>query len=158
MELKELLEVSHQSYKDSGFWTDYDDIKNIMKNNPNIFTKEQVEQVKFAFISQKLSLIQKEISDSLNSLRTGKNYQGGKENIDKIIDLSKNPVRDNSDPDIFFKGAYMTHVKDTFEDELATAFIKMCDLCEKIDLDIEKFILMKLAFNRTRMGKHNKLF
>lgn len=156
MELKELLEVSHQSYKDSGFWTDYDDIKNIMKNNPNIFTKEQVEQVKYAFISQKLSLIQKEISDSLNSLRIGRNYQGGKENIDKIIDLSKNPDPENKD--LFFKGAYMTHVKDTFEDELATAFIKICDLCQKIDLDLEKFILMKLAFNRTRMEKHNKLF
>ena len=48
--------------------------------------------------------------------------------------------------------------KDTFEDELATAFIKLCDLCKKIDLDLEKFIELKLAFNKTRNEKHNKLF
>ena len=158
MDLKELLQQSHQSYKDSGFWNDYDTIKNIMKSNPELFTKHQIEQVKYAFISQKLSIIQKEISDSLSSLRIGKNYQGGKENLDKIIELSKIVSENQNDPQIFFKGPYITHVKDTFEDELATAFIKMCDLCEKIDLDIEKFILMKLAFNKTRTEKHNKLF
>jgi len=158
MELKELLQQSHQSYKDSGFWSDYDTIKNIMKNNPELFTKHQIEQVKYAFISQKLSIIQKEISDSLSSLRIGKNYKGGKENLDKIIELSKIISEEQTDPQIFFKGSYITHVKDTFEDEMATAFIKLCDLCEKIDLDIEKFILMKLAFNKTRTEKHNKLF
>ena len=158
MELKELLQRSHQSYKDSGFWTDYDTIKNIMKSNPELFTKHQIEQVKYAFISQKLSIIQKEISDSLSSLRIGKNYQGGKENLDKIIELSQIVSEEQTDPQIFFKGSYITHVKDTFEDEMATAFIKLCDLCEKIDLDIEKFILMKLAFNKTRTEKHNKLF
>lgn len=158
MELKELKELSHQSYKDSGFWNDYDQIKNIMKSNPNIFSKEQVEQVKYAFISQKLSLIQKEISDSLNSLRIGKNYQGGSENLDKLYDLFENPIKDSADPYLFFRGAYMTHVKDTFEDEMATAFIKLCDLCEKIDLDIEKFIILKLQYNKTRNIKHNKLF
>jgi len=157
MELKELLHLSHQSYEDSGFWKDYDDIKNIMKSNPNIFSKQQIEQVKYAFISQKLSLIQKEISDSLNSLRTGKNFQSGKENLEKIIEMSRNPL-DGTDPLLYFKGAYITHVKDTFEDELATAFIKLCDLCQKIDLDIEKFIELKLAFNKTRNEKHNKLF
>lgn len=157
MELKELLQLSHQSYEDSGFWKDYDDIKNIMKSNPNIFSKQQIEQVKYAFISQKLSLIQKEISDSLNSLRTGKNFQSGKENLEKIIEMSKNPL-EGADPLLYFKGAYITHVKDTFEDELATAFIKLCDLCKKIDLDLEKFIELKLAFNKTRNEKHNKLF
>jgi len=150
MELKELLELSHQSYKDNGFWDDYDQIKDIMKSNSNIFSKEQVEQVKYAFISQKLSLIQKEISDSLNSLRIGKNYKGGKENLDKLYDLFKNPLQESSDPYMYFRGAYMTHVKDTFEDEIATAFIKLCDLCEKIDLDVEKFIKLKLQFNKTR--------
>jgi len=157
MELKELLQLSHQSYEDSGFWKDYDDIKNIMKSNPNIFSKQQIEQVKYAFISQKLSLIQKEISDSLNSLRTGKNFQSGKENLEKIIEMSKNPL-EGADPLLYFKGAYITHIKDTFEDELATAFIKLCDLCKKIDLDLEKFIELKLAFNKTRNEKHNKLF
>ena len=157
MELKELLQLSHQSYEDSGFWKDYDDIKNIMKSNPNIFSKQQIEQVKYAFISQKLSLIQKEISDSLNSLRTGKNFQSGKENLEKIIEMSKNPL-EGADPLLYFKGAYITHVKDTFEDELATAFIKLCDLCKKIDLDLEKFIELKLAFNKTINEKHNKLF
>ena len=157
MELKELFQLSHQSYEDSGFWKDYDDIKNIMKSNPNIFSKQQIEQVKYAFISQKLSLIQKEISDSLNSLRTGKNFQSGKENLEKIIEMSKNPL-EGADPLLYFKGAYITHVKDTFEDELATAFIKLCDLCKKIDLDLEKFIELKLAFNKTRNEKHNKLF
>ena len=71
--------------------------------------------------------------------------------------MSKNPL-EGADPLLYFKGAYITHVKDTFEDELATAFIKLCDLCKKIDLDLEKFIELKLAFNKTRNEKHNKLF
>ena len=53
---------------------------------------------------------------------------------------------------------FVHHVKDTFEDELADTFIRLADLCEKMNIDIDSFIKMKMAFNATRSEKHNKNF
>ena len=47
-------------------------------------------------------------------------------------------------------------VKDTFEDEIADAFIRLFDLCGYLNIDIEKHIALKLAYNRTRGYKHGK--
>jgi len=156
MELKEILKLSHDSY--SGFWVDYDTIYDTMDKNPKLFTKDQIEQVKYAFIVQKLALIQKEISDALTTLRTGKKYKGGEENLDTLLNLV-NDVMPSHDPYVIFRGSYLTHIKGTFEDELASVFIKLSDFCKKMDIDIEKFVRLRIEFNtRIRDDKHNKLF
>lgn len=48
--------------------------------------------------------------------------------------------------------------KDTFEDEIADTFIRLADLCEALDIDIEWQIKNKMEYNKTRPAKHGKAF
>jgi len=48
--------------------------------------------------------------------------------------------------------------KDTFEDELCDTTIRIFDLCESENIDLEWQIEKKLAYNRKRPKRHGKLF
>ena len=48
--------------------------------------------------------------------------------------------------------------KDTFEDELADAVIRICDLAESEGIDLEWQIKKKLEYNKSRPSKHGKEF
>lgn len=54
------------------------------------------------------------------------------------------------------KTDFETHVKDTFEDELADTVIRIFDLCGHLGIPIGKHINYKLAYNATRGRKHGK--
>lgn len=45
-------------------------------------------------------------------------------------------------------------MKDTFEDEIADALIRILDMCGHMDIDIAKHVYQKLLYNRTRGYKH----
>lgn len=49
-------------------------------------------------------------------------------------------------------------MKDTFEDELADTIIRICDLAEAHDIDLEWQIEQKLKYNKERPEKHGKQF
>lgn len=49
-------------------------------------------------------------------------------------------------------------VKDTFEDEIADAIIRLFDLCGALDIDIERHIELKLKYNETREFRHGKKY
>lgn len=55
-----------------------------------------------------------------------------------------------------FKHAFEKHVKDTFEDEIADAFLRLMDLCGAYGIDIERHIQMKAYYNKLRPPKHGK--
>ncbi len=55
-----------------------------------------------------------------------------------------------------FVTAFKVNIKDTFEDELADAMIRILDYCGRHDIDIEWHITKKLEYNRTRERKHGK--
>ena len=42
--------------------------------------------------------------------------------------------------------------------ELADVIIRCCDMADYYDIDIEKAVLEKMQFNKTRPHKHNKKF
>jgi NTP pyrophosphatase (non-canonical NTP hydrolase) len=48
--------------------------------------------------------------------------------------------------------------KDSFEDELADAMIRICDLSESEGIDLEWQIKKKMKYNQTRLYKHGKKF
>lgn len=54
----------------------------------------------------------------------------------------------------YFKGTFENSIKDTFEDEIADAIIRLLDLCGYHNIDIDKHIEMKLAYNKLRGYKH----
>ena len=52
--------------------------------------------------------------------------------------------------------AFKSHIKDTFEDEIADVFIRLFDLCGFLNIDIEKYIKLKLKYNEEREYRHGK--
>ena len=52
--------------------------------------------------------------------------------------------------------AFESVVKDTFEDELADAVIRIADLAGYMKIDLEKHIQAKMRYNRTRERLHGK--
>lgn len=53
---------------------------------------------------------------------------------------------------------FESSVKDTLEDELADAFIRLLDLCGYLKIDIEGHIKAKMWYNSTRPHKHKKKY
>lgn len=58
----------------------------------------------------------------------------------------------------WIKNKFETTIKDSFEDEIADAMIRLLDLCGYLNIDIEKHISLKLKYNETRPYKHDKRY
>lgn len=57
-----------------------------------------------------------------------------------------------------FKGKFEQNFKDTFEDELADAIIRILDMCAYLNIDIEEHIRLKMKYNSMREYKHGKRY
>jgi len=55
-------------------------------------------------------------------------------------------------------GAFGIGQKDTFEDEIADAVIRLFDLCGGLEIDLEKQMEWKMAFNEKREVRHGKAY
>lgn len=55
-------------------------------------------------------------------------------------------------------GLFGMEKKDTFEDEIADAVIRLFDLCGGLGIDLEKQMEWKLAFNKKRGLRHGKAY
>lgn len=53
---------------------------------------------------------------------------------------------------------FKAHIKDTFEDEIADAVIRLLDLSAGLGIDLEKHINAKVRYNETRPKLHGKLY
>lgn len=61
----------------------------------------------------------------------------------------------NGDP---FQHAFKSNIKDTFEDEIADAVIRLLDLAGGLGIDIDFHVNQKLQYNATRPNKHGKKY
>ncbi len=57
-----------------------------------------------------------------------------------------------------FKVDFEYFIKDTFEDELADAIIRILDLCAYLGINIEEHIRLKMKYNKMREYKHGKRY
>jgi NTP pyrophosphatase (non-canonical NTP hydrolase) len=144
MKIEDLKKNAHKIAVEKGFWEDYD-IAN------NLESEREQKIYRDLFISQKLLLAVSELTESMEAIRKDRSYNGSKELLDELVEQSE------SNPNLF-QMRFIHHVKDTFEDELADTFIRLAELCEKMDIDIEKYIQMKMVFNSMRPPKHDKNF
>lgn len=53
---------------------------------------------------------------------------------------------------------FQATIKNTFEDEIADAIIRLLDLCGGLGIDIDFHITEKLKYNKTRKRKHGKKY
>jgi NTP pyrophosphatase (non-canonical NTP hydrolase) len=143
MNIEEMTKRAHDIAIEKGFWKDYE-IGNSLK-------EEEQQIIKDLFISQKLLLIMSEVTESMESIRKSRRYEGSKELLQELSDqFEENPN--------LFHMRFIHHIKDTFEDELSDTFIRLADLCGKMNIDIDKFIKLKMDFNSLRQEKHDKNF
>lgn len=88
-----------------------------------------------------LMLVNSELAEALEADRKGR-----KANLSKFYEDGQT------------KASFQENIKDTFEDEIADAMIRLLDLCGAMNIDICKHINAKLAYNATRQRKHGKKY
>lgn len=152
-EIKSLIEQANQAATEKGFWEDYEVMIKKMRGLPKHFSQSDIDRFKMAFYNEKISLISSELGEATEAMRIGKFCHLNEEGFESINEHLK-----DKGSEFKYQGAYITHIKDTFEDEIADSFIRLFDLCHKMDIDIEKFILMKMEYNKLRGTKHGKKF
>lgn len=120
--------------------------------------KEQAQMMKDkgfepASIPTQLMLIVSELSEALEADRKGK--KADMESFEKIIE---DCGEDGSSKDMMFFTVFKQCIKDSFEDEIADAFLRLMSLCGIMGIDIEKHIKMKAKYNSLRPHKFGKAY
>lgn len=62
------------------------------------------------------------------------------------------------DVELYNNQSFEDCIKDTFQDEIADTVIRLLDLCGKFNINIEKHINYKLAYNLSRSKMHGKRY
>jgi len=105
-------------------------------------------------IGQVLMLIVSELSEALEADRKSHKSLSFEE-LDKHCDIYK---KDGYEEEWGFRTAFEGCIKNSFEDEIADAIIRLFDLCGALDIDIEKHIELKRKYNKLRPYKHGKKY
>ncbi|HAW33481.1 MAG TPA: hypothetical protein DCX19_02435 [Alphaproteobacteria bacterium] len=100
-----------------------------------------VEEVASLQTARRLALVHSEVSEALEACRKGKR-----------ADLSA------FETDGKTKEAFEKHIKDSFEDELADAVIRLLELAACENVDIETHVRLKTEYNAARPYKFGKAY
>lgn len=100
-------------------------------------------------VGELLMLVTSELGEALEAHRKGK-FTDHRQFTDSFL---KNGTDDSS-----FKEAFQLHVKDTFQDEIADAIIRLFDLAGGMGIDIGWHIKNKLRYNSMRERLHGKKY
>ncbi len=161
IELAEVLNTIakdvHKTNVDNGFWDLPEKVAKLCtetKGSP--IDRESSEFIESAIFNQSLLLISSEISECCEAVRIGKyaELEEFKEFIEKnkVLEMKKDLK------DVIFSKVFEEKIKDSIEDELADALIRILDLSAGCGIDIGKHVLYKLNYNQTRSKKHGKKF
>ena len=124
------------------------------QHHDNIVKKGFVERQHIGVL---LMLTVSELSEALEADR--KNKHADFDRFGKVYDCGMEDLKDINSQNkevAAFAAAFRSSIKDTFEDEIADAFLRLMDLCGMLDIDIEKHIIMKSEYNKLRPAKHGK--
>lgn len=128
MRIKEIMQEIHEVNVKNGFWEDKE-----TKNTGEV-----------------LMLITSELAEALEANRKGK-----KANLSEYYTRAENFL---IDPTNSFKLSFEKCIKDSEEDELADAVIRIFDFCQAKGIDLETHIRLKLEYNKLRPYKHGKKY
>jgi len=128
MKINEISKEIHQNNIDKGFWED--------KETKNV--------------GELLMLVVSELSEALEAHRKGRHANINGFEMEKGYHVHGDKLN--------FEQSFQVHIKDTFEDEIADAVIRLFDVASGLDFDLEFFIRHKLDYNKTRPYKHNKKY
>lgn len=97
-------------------------------------------------VPEKLMLIVSELSEALEAHRK-----------DRFASVDGFYNRHDIEGGSFDK-AFLENIKDTFEDEMADAAIRLFDLCEELRIDLGLHVELKHKYNSTRPYMHGKKY
>lgn len=120
-------------------------------------------------IATNLMLTVSELSEALEADRKLRhaNYEAFERKIpqtkrsiadDSLLYIVNGHVISKQSAQEIYKHEFDQLIKDTFEDEIADAFLRLMDLCGEHGIDIERAIIAKAAYNRMRPPKHGKAY
>lgn len=142
MTITELQQLAHNRAKEKGFWP----VEMVrVGQTPEGFTSFTRESQ--LHISEKLALIHSELGEATEALR--KELHTAPHNLSTVAAAEKEDV---------FERLFKVLVKDTFEDELADALIRLLDLAGACGIDLQTHVEQKLRYNATREHLHGKKF
>ena len=100
-------------------------------------------------VGEMLMLVTSELAEGLEADRKGSHTIISPESLKFLIDTP-----DNS----YFQLEFKNNIKDTFEDEIADAIIRLLDMSGGLGIDVESHITAKLRYNSLRPHKHGKAY
>ncbi len=119
--------------------------KQIHKNNKEKgFHKRHIE------VGTLIALMHSELSEALEAHR--KNRSADLTQFD--FERQGTPFHEKS----ITAMAFEDNIKDTIEDEMADTIIRILDFCGLHDIDIQRHLTLKLAYNESRAEKHGKQY
>lgn len=143
-EIKEMIQEFHGNAVIKGFYQQPTRIISKMVADGHL--DADVKAVKDAFVAQRLMLIVSELSEALEASRKDR-----KADIDGF-------EHDQSVSSSYFKEDFERNIKDSFEDEMADATIRICDLAGWLGIDLQRHIALKHTYNLGREFMHGKKF
>lgn len=135
MGIKETMVAVYEANKAKGFWDE--------KRN----------------IGEMLMLVTSELAEALEANRKSRdvNIDGFRADM-KNISISDDFVFDTTFEKDEFKLSFEQNIKDTFEDEIADAVIRLFDISAGLGIDLEFHIKAKMKYNSLRPYKHGKKY
>ena len=100
-------------------------------------------------VGESLMLVTSELGEAIDAHQKGKMFDSDNTDLKILI----NNISAES-----FNKRFKENVKDTFEDELADAVIRLFDLAGGMGIDLEKHIIAKMRFNQSRPRLHGKRY
>jgi NTP pyrophosphatase (non-canonical NTP hydrolase) len=143
MTIKNLCKTAHKIAVEKGFWG-CDNTGDRICNDGYACDACPSNLEEKRNISELLMLIVSELGEACEALRN--NNKANKELYQKEL-KANNLVT-----------TYTTQLKGSFEEEIADTFIRLADMCEALNIDIEYWINEKMKYNKTRPKKHGKSF
>ncbi len=131
MNMKDLMIDIHQTNVEKGFWEN--------KADRNV--------------GEVLMLCVSELAEALEAHRKNKkaDIAAYKKEVAALPTEEKNNIS-------AINQVFKTHIKDSFEDEIADTVIRLFDMSEAFGIDLEWHVKQKLAYNKSREHKHGKAY
>lgn len=145
MEINEVRDAVHKTSTEKGFWEDYDAV--IRALEPHNKLKASAQR---AFISQKIMLTVSELSEAMEAQRT--NHRADR------LKFEYQMVEVENGDEFAAKTVFESTIKNSIEDELADALIRICDLAGKLGVDLDWHVQRKMEYNGARPYMHGKNF
>lgn len=130
--INKLRDLAHNAAREKGFW---DADRNI---------------------GELLMLVVSELGEAIEAHRKGRHADLQRYFLNTPSVETSDGLHPMSDDSVAYH--FKLCVKDTFEDEIADAVIRLLDLCGGLGIDLDTHIAEKIRFNATRDRLHGKKY